>query len=1368
MKKFLLLIFLLTFSLGQSQTPAAGPTTPPARNAWDVFSQYGSAYTNLAGVVFDNFGGGCNIVGDVTLADSSIVKKYLSHSYSGIKVNGAGSLNVTSMTKLHLDVWSPDFVSFKIKLEAANGSYNEIEVPFAKTQNSWNSYDLDLSTYTGVDLANLRWIVPVTYGPNNTTLFISNVYFYRPATSIPQPTITGFSVPSQLVGAAPFTISNPTSNSAGAFTYTSMNTSVATIIGNTVTIVGAGTATIVANQAADGAFLAGSANASLVVTYSPPMTAAPTPTVPQANVISLFSDAYSPSEPSGTNWFPNWGQSTQVSDVLIAGNNTKLYNNFNYEGTIWTPHLDASSMVSLHIDVYTPNSTFLRIYPIVDGQPEQYVEVNPTASSWNSFDILLSQYSIPLADIKEFKMVGSNGSTVYFDNLYFSNVPLTVNPTLSAFTVPAKVTSSPAFALTAPTSNSAGAFSYMSSDPLVATVLGNMVTIVGVGTTTITATQAAAGSYNSGTITASLVVTAPLATVPTTAAPTPTRNSVDVISVFSDAYTSVSTNFFPNWGQGTLQSTPSIAGNPTLLYTNLDYEGIEFAAPINAGAMTNLHLDIWTPDVSPIEIYLIAGGENAVTLTPTLSGWNSFDIDLTLYSNAGRTLNNIIQFKIVKPGFVYHGENNAVYFDNIYFWKPAGSPTYGIFFPTEKLVSDADSAIVPPTSTSPVAFTYSSSNTNVATIIGGMVHIVGAGTTIITASQAAGSGFLAGSISTTLVVSYPALMVAAPVPTVPAANVLSIFSDTYSNLSGTDFFPNWGQSTQVTDIVIAGNNTKKYTNLNYQGTQFASAIDASQMFRLHFDIYSHDCTSFKVFPIVPSQPEQFVELIPTLHQWNSFDIDLSQYTIPLNNVIQFKIVGTNGSTVYLDNIYFSNVCYTQTNFFADADGDGFGNAAMSQMACIQPTGYVTNSTDCNDANPAVNPGHAEVLYNGIDDNCDGNLDEGHQLTTKVRLTQCATTLPTLQSTVYSNEVVANASGYRYKVVNNTTGATQYLVKTDITKWWFQFSTLSAYAYNTAYTISVELQVAGTWLGYYGAECVVATPSPTVAGAPALNSASCGITLTNFSQNISSVNVANATVYRIKLTNSATAVSQTIDRSLPWFNMTMFAPKPTYGTMYNVEIAVKTATSDFGAYGASCSITTPAVEGLQTASCGVTATTRSFAFYTNSKPNVNYYVYELTNTVTNAVQYISRTSNWFNFSHCPSGFTVNTFYAVRVAYSTDPSSWSAFSTSCTIKSPAALTKGLFTDADETTVATDAFKVLALPNPFISNFGLDLTSFTDSNVTIQIYDMIGKLLENREVKYTEVVDQTMGDNYPSGVYNVIVSQGEIIRTLRVIKR
>ncbi len=64
-----------------------------------------------------------------------------------------------------------------------------------------------------------------------------------------------------------------------------------------------------------------------------------------------------------------------------------------------------------------------------------------------------------------------------------------------------------------------------------------------------------------------------------------------------------------------------------------------------------------------------------------------------------------------------------------------------------------------------------------------------------------------------------------------------------------------------------------------------------------------------------------------------------------------------------------------TTWYADADGDGFGDSSVSQTDCTAPTGFVSNSDDCDDTDANNYPGNTEVC-DGKDNDCDGQIDEG--------------------------------------------------------------------------------------------------------------------------------------------------------------------------------------------------------------------------------------------------------------------------------------------------------------------------------------------------------------------------------------------------------
>ena len=147
----------------------------------------------------------------------------------------------------------------------------------------------------------------------------------------------------------------------------------------------------------------------------------------------------------------------------------------------------------------------------------------------------------------------------------------------------------------------------------------------------------------------------------------------------------------------------------------------------------------------------------------------------------------------------------------------------------------------------------------------------------------------------------------APIPTQLEEDVVSVYSDTYSNNIATNLNPGWGQATAQSEFQLAeGDTALLYSNLNYQGLLYTST-DVTTMDYVHLDYYTDDSTALGFYVIQEGTGENGysidTELGITTGQWVSVDIPLSHYTgTDLSGVNQIKTDG-NG-TVYLDNIYF--------------------------------------------------------------------------------------------------------------------------------------------------------------------------------------------------------------------------------------------------------------------------------------------------------------------------------------------------------------------------------------------------------------------------------------------------------------------------------
>jgi len=149
----------------------------------------------------------------------------------------------------------------------------------------------------------------------------------------------------------------------------------------------------------------------------------------------------------------------------------------------------------------------------------------------------------------------------------------------------------------------------------------------------------------------------------------------------------------------------------------------------------------------------------------------------------------------------------------------------------------------------------------------------------------------------------------APAPTEPEENVISIYSDTYTDITGVNLNPGWGQATVTSEIEVLGEMILKMAGLTYQGIDFAeNAQDVSSKTKLHLDVYCSAVTSVNVSLISGGPLENAVTITTEAGMWKSIDIDLTNYNVPnLSDIIQLKFddAGTGETpTIYVDNIYF--------------------------------------------------------------------------------------------------------------------------------------------------------------------------------------------------------------------------------------------------------------------------------------------------------------------------------------------------------------------------------------------------------------------------------------------------------------------------------
>ncbi|MBN1884333.1 MAG: hypothetical protein JW876_02255 [Candidatus Krumholzibacteriota bacterium] len=220
----------------------------------------------------------------------------------------------------------------------------------------------------------------------------------------------------------------------------------------------------------------------------------------------------------------------------------------------------------------------------------------------------------------------------------------------------------------------------------------------------------------------------------------------------------------------------------------------------------------------------------------------------------------------------------------------------------------------------PGYFSFASSNDTVAQVVDGNIVVVGPGTATITA--ALGNVPASGAVTLT---ANPAPTTPAPVPTIPADDVISLFSDVYDDITVDSWSADWPDQADVADFAIAGNPVKAYTNLVYAGILFETVlVDAADMDFFHIDVWAPPGTSaikvklvdFGEDGVYGGAPDSQKELtftgasVPpfTAGAWVGLDIPLADFMGPTGlqsreHLAQLLISGAN-ITAFIDNVFF--------------------------------------------------------------------------------------------------------------------------------------------------------------------------------------------------------------------------------------------------------------------------------------------------------------------------------------------------------------------------------------------------------------------------------------------------------------------------------
>ncbi len=175
------------FVVTEISQPLSAAPNPAARNDDDVISLFSNAYMNDVDVSSWRSEWSTSTFTDIQI-EGNDTKSYVDADFVGVEFYDAAAVDASNMEFFHVDVWTNNATTFRVKLVDLGGEATEAEIVFENLEkDTWVSLEIPMSDFTNAGMQRINAIQQLIFSglPTGTfDFFIDNVYFYK-SPSIP-------------------------------------------------------------------------------------------------------------------------------------------------------------------------------------------------------------------------------------------------------------------------------------------------------------------------------------------------------------------------------------------------------------------------------------------------------------------------------------------------------------------------------------------------------------------------------------------------------------------------------------------------------------------------------------------------------------------------------------------------------------------------------------------------------------------------------------------------------------------------------------------------------------------------------------------------------------------------------------------------------------------------------------------------------------------------------------------------------------------------------------------------------------------------------------------------------------------------------